>query len=82
MSFAHQTAALIPGCTVGIKTDAKCASKIELRIVMGKAAFNQAKKILINKLDLNLRKRLEERYIQSVSLYVAKTWTFRKIDQK
>ena len=49
---------------------------------MAKAAFNQGKKILTSKLELNLRKTLEERYIWSKTLYVAKTWTLRKIDQQ
>jgi len=49
---------------------------------MAKAAFNQGKKILTSKLELNLRKTLEERYIWSKTLYVAKTWTLRNIDQQ
>jgi hypothetical protein len=44
---------------------------------------NKNKKALFtSKLDLNLRKKLVKRYIWSIALYGAETWTFRKVYQK
>jgi hypothetical protein len=39
---------------------------------MAKAAFNQGKKTLTSKLELNLRKKIEESYIWSVPCMMIK----------
>jgi hypothetical protein len=60
-----------------ITNEARCTREIKSRIAMATAAFN--KNLFTNKLDLNLRKK---RYIWSIALYGAETWTLRKLDQK
>ena len=59
-----------------------CIYEIKSGIAMTKAAFNKQKTLFTSKLDLNLRKKLVKYYIWSIALYVAETWTFRKVDQK
>ena len=49
---------------------------------MAKAAFNKKKTLFTSKLGLNLRKKLVKRYIWSMALYGAETWTLRAADQK
>jgi hypothetical protein len=49
---------------------------------MAKAAFSKKKILFINKLDLNLRKKLVKCYIWSIALYGAEMWTLPKVDQK
>jgi hypothetical protein len=48
---------------------------------MAKAAFNK-KTLFTSILDLNLRKELVKRYIWSIAVYGAETWTRRKVNQK
>ena len=49
---------------------------------MAKAASNKKKNLFASKLDLNLRKKLVKRYVWSMALYGAETWTLRATDQK
>ena len=49
---------------------------------MAKAAFNKKRALLSNTLDLKLRKKLVKRYIWSIALDGAETWTLRAVDQK
>jgi hypothetical protein len=51
-------------------------------IAMSKPAFNRKQSLFIDKLDLNLRKKLVKCYIWSMALYGAETWTLWKVDQK
>ena len=49
---------------------------------MAKTAFNNKKTLFTSTLDLNLRKKLGKRYIWSIALYGAETWTLRVVDKK
>jgi hypothetical protein len=49
---------------------------------MEKAAFNKNRVLFTSTLDLKLRKKLVKRYIWSVALYGAETWTIRAVAQK
>jgi hypothetical protein len=49
---------------------------------MAKAAFNNKRTLFTSTLDLELRKKLVQCYIWSISLYGAETWTLRAVDQK
>jgi hypothetical protein len=51
-------------------------------IAIAKTAFNKKKTLFTTKLDLNLRTKLVQCYIWSIALYVAETWTLRKVDKK
>jgi hypothetical protein len=57
--------------------DGRCTCEIKSRIAMAKAAFNKKKNLFTNKLDLNLRKKLVKRYVWSMALHGAETWTLR-----
>jgi hypothetical protein len=46
-----------------------------------KAAFNK-NTLFIDRLDLNLRKKLMKYYIWSTAWQGAETWTLQRIDQK
>jgi len=48
----------------------------------GFAPFNMKRALFISPLDLKLRKKLVKRYISSMALYGAETWTIRTVDQK
>ena len=61
-----------------ITNDARCTREIKCRIAMTEAAFNK-KSTFSRKLDLNLRKRLENCYICSTAPCGADTWTLRKL---
>jgi hypothetical protein len=63
-----------------ITSDARCTRAIKSRIAMAKAAFNNKKTLFTSKLDLDLGKKLIKRYIWSIALYGAETWTFQKVD--
>jgi len=65
-----------------LTNDGRCTCEIKSRIVMAKAAFSKKKTLFINKLDLNLRKKLIKCYIWSMALYSAETCTLRAADQK
>jgi hypothetical protein len=62
--------------------EARCTCEIKSRIAIAKAAFNRQKTLFTSKLDLNLRKKLVKCYIWIIILYGAKTWAYRKVDQK
>ena len=49
---------------------------------MAKAAFNKKRAPFTCTLDLKLRKKLVKRYIWSIALYGAETWTLQATDQK
>jgi len=49
---------------------------------MDKAAFNKKRALSTSTLDLEYRKKLVKRYIWSIALYGAETWTLRAVDQK
>jgi len=55
-----------------ITNDARWASEIKSRIVMGKAAFNK-KTLFTNKLDLNLKKNPVNCNSWSIALYGSNT---------
>jgi hypothetical protein len=66
-----------------ITYDARCTREIKSRTVIKKAAFDKKKKNLFTrKLDINIRKKLVNCYIWSITLYGAENWTLRKVDQK
>jgi hypothetical protein len=65
-----------------LTNDARCEREIKSRIALAKAALNKKKTLFTSKLNLNLRKKLVKCYISSIALYVAETWTLRKVDQK
>jgi hypothetical protein len=67
---------------LGSMIDAKCTRGMKFRIVTAKAARNKKKTFVASKLDLNLRKKLINCYIQSTVFHAAETWTLRKVDQK
>jgi len=49
---------------------------------MAKAAFNNTKTLFIRNVELNLRKKLINCYIWSISLYGTGIYTLRRLDQK
>jgi len=49
---------------------------------MAKAAFNKKRTVFTSTLDLELKKKLLKRYVWSIALYGAETWTLRAVDQK
>jgi hypothetical protein len=49
---------------------------------MAKAAINKKRALFTSKTYLELRKKLVQCNIWSISLYGAETWTFRAVDQK
>jgi hypothetical protein len=65
-----------------LTNDARCTREIKSRIAMAKAAFNKKKTNLTGVLDLKLRRKLVTCYIWGITLYGAKTWTLREVDQK
>ena len=65
-----------------LTNDGRCTREIKSRISMAKAAFSKKQTLFINKVDLNLRKKLIKCYIWSMALYGAETWTLRAADQK
>jgi hypothetical protein len=46
------------------------------------ATFSKKKILFTRRLDLNLRRKLEKRYIWSIVLYGTENWTLRKMHQK
>jgi hypothetical protein len=65
-----------------ITNDASCTLEIKCRFAITKAAFNKEKNLSISKLDLKLRKKLVKCYIWIIALYIAETWTLRRVDEK
>jgi hypothetical protein len=50
-----------------VTKDESCAREIKSSIAMAKAAFNRKKTLFINKLDLNLRKKLGKSNMCSIA---------------
>jgi hypothetical protein len=65
-----------------LTNDGRLTCKIKSRIAMAKAAFKKKRALFTSKMDLELRKKLVKRYIWSIDLYGAETWTLRGVDQK
>jgi len=65
-----------------LTNDGRCTCEIKCRIAMAKAAFNKKRTLFTSTLDLELRKKLVNCYIWSITLYGAETWTLRAVDQK
>ena len=65
-----------------ITNDAGCTREIKSRIANAKAALNNKKTLIANKLDSNLRKKLVKSYIWSRALQGAETWAFWETDKK
>jgi len=65
-----------------LTNDGRCTREIKSRIAMAKAAFNKKMVLVTSTLDLKFRKKLVKRYIWSMALYCAETWTIRAVDQK
>jgi len=49
---------------------------------MANAAFHKKRALFTSTLNFELRKKLMKRYIWSIALYCAETWTIRAVDQK
>jgi hypothetical protein len=64
-----------------ITNDGRCTCEIKSRIAIAKAAFNK-KVLFTRKFNLNLRQKVANRYIWSIALCGAETWTLRKVGQK
>jgi hypothetical protein len=62
--------------------DASYTREMKSTFVITKAAFNNRKTLFNSKWDLNLRKKLVKRYILSIPLFGAETWTLRTVDEK
>ena len=58
-----------------VKTD------IRSRIVMGKQAFGDKKRLLTGNMNLDLKKKIVKSTIWSVVLYGAETWTMTQADK-
>jgi hypothetical protein len=65
-----------------LTNDGRCTCEIKSRIAIAKVAFSKKNTLFTSTLNLNLRKKLLKRYIWSVGLYCAETWTLRAVDQK
>lgn len=65
-----------------LTNDARSTCEIKSRISMARAAFKKRKALFTSKLDLNLRKKLENYYICNIALHGAKTQTLLEVDQK
>jgi hypothetical protein len=68
-------------CLGSITKYAKYTREIKCVIVMANASFNK-KTLFTRKFYLNLTNRLVKWCIWGIALYDAKTWTFRRLDQK
>jgi len=62
--------------------DARYTQEIKSRISMAQVAFNKAKAVFTSKIDLSVMKKVVKRYIGSIALDGAETWTLRKVDHK
>jgi len=60
-----------------ISSDWYCENDIRNRIVMGKQAFGNKKRLLTSNINLDLKKKIVKCTIWSVVLYGAETWTTR-----
>jgi len=65
-----------------ITEDGYCDKEIRSRIGLAKAKFMEMKKILISKMNLDLRKRIVKCLAWSVALHASETWTISKTVMK
>jgi hypothetical protein len=65
-----------------LTNDGRCTCEIKCGIAMAKGAFKKKGAVFAKTLDSGLRKKLVNSYIWNISLYGAKTWTLRAVDQK
>jgi len=65
-----------------ISSDGYCEKDIRSRIVMGKQAFGNKKKLLTGDMNLDLKKKIVKCTIWSVVLYGAETWTMTQADRE
>ena len=54
-----------------------CTREIKMRIAIAKEAFNRKMSLLINKLNIELRKKLVRFYVCRIALYSSETWTLK-----
>ena len=62
--------------------DAGCKRDIKSRIAMAKAAFHKKAALFTSKLKSYLRIQLVKRYVWSIALCGAGTWTLREVDKE
>ena len=67
------------GC---ISSNKNCCQEVSQRIAITKETFNRKRNIFCGPLEKELRKRLVKRFVWSVALYGAETWTLRWNEQK
>jgi hypothetical protein len=65
-----------------ITNDARCTCEIKSRISMAQAAFNKKKVPFTIKMNLIVTKKLVKRYICSIALNGAETWTLWEVYHK
>jgi hypothetical protein len=53
--------------------------KLNLGLLMAKAAFNKKRALFTSTLDLEMRKKLVKCYIWGIALYGTETWTLRAV---
>jgi hypothetical protein len=62
-----------------ITSDGRCTQEIKCRIAQAKAAFMKMKSIITNReLELDVRKRIIQCYIEPILMYGCETWTISK----
>ena len=61
-----------------VTSDNDTDKKIETRIGMTKGAFWKRKELMRRNLNIELKKRLLNSYVFSVSSYGCESWTFKK----
>jgi len=65
-----------------ITNDAICRRDVKSRIIVAKAAFTEMRTAFTSQEDLHLRKKVVKRYVWSIVLCGAETWTLRKVHHK
>jgi hypothetical protein len=65
-----------------ITSDARCTCEIKPSIVVATAAFKTKQILFTSKLELNLKDKLLNFYICSITVHCAEKWTLRKLAQK
>jgi len=65
-----------------ISDDGHCDKEIASRIGMAKKVFQDKRKLLTGKMNLELKKRIVKCLVWSVARYAAETWTLREVDRK
>jgi hypothetical protein len=62
--------------------DAGCTHEIQSRIAMAQTEPNKNKPLLTSKLNFSAKQKPIKRYLLSIALYRAETWTLRKVNHK